>query len=116
MKNSLDNIGNAHIQLLIQLGEHIAKYGTNSIHTSLGMTKADTTRARTLYQFKTAVNDCSSVVQALQVCGSERDRIRTANQKPSKVKALTPDELKAKRAKDLAENSEHGSYRAMTAL
>ena len=70
MKTLVNKIGNQQVTMLIDLGELLAVHGNagaNAVNHQLGMTKKDTTRARTLYQFKAIVKDSNSVVNALQI-------------------------------------------------
>jgi len=119
MNTELKEIGNLQVATFVKLGAFLQKHGNagnSQAFSILGISRSDVTRATRLHQFADAVKDCNSVVSALQVCNSESDLLRDSVQKPSKVIGLTEEEHEAKRLKDIEENSEHNSYRAMTAL
>ena len=120
--SNIDKIGRLQVELLLEVGEVLnqdsmkgSNAGSNTLHNKLGLSKKETTKARTLYQFKDKVKDCVSVVSALQICSAERDNMRN-NRKPTTVKALTPEQLEAKNLKDAKENDEDNAHRAMRAL
>ena len=112
-------IGKQQVKLLLDIGEYLASGGNIArtvLFNELGLKREDLSRGTTLYQFKSAVKDCTSVVSALQICNSERDKLRDKVNPQKAPKALTDEEMEAKRLREIKENSDYNSHRAMREL